>query len=265
MTHSITSGCPKLSGIWIYPIKSLDGISVQSAKISPGGSLEMDREFALVDAAGKFVNAKRTAKIHRVRSQFNLPQRQVTLSSPDHSAQSFDLDHEREAIAAWFSDFFGFTVRLECNTQTGFPDDLKAGGPTMISEATLATTAGWFDNLSVDDMRSRLRTNLEVSGVPPFWEDRLYSETLIQTGFQIGEVNIIASYPCQRCIVPTRDQLTGEPLAPFQKTIIRHRKSSLPTWANPQMFNHYYRLAINTQNLTTETGKVLRVGTSLKG
>ena len=97
---------PILSRIWIYPIKSLDGVSVDSAIIAPGGSLTMDREFALIDDGGKFVNAKRTAKIHQVRSQFNLPQRLVTLSSPSQDPQTFHLDGDRDALGHWFSEFF---------------------------------------------------------------------------------------------------------------------------------------------------------------
>lgn len=256
-------GSPKLSRILIYPIKSLDGVSVSSAKIAPGGSLELDREFALVDASGKFVNAKRTAKIHGVRSKFDLSQRQVTLSSPEHSAQSFSLDGDRPEIEAWFTEFFGFTVKLEQNLHMGFPDDVKASGPTIISEATLATTASWFDQMSVAEMRSRLRTNIEFSDVPPFWEDCLYSDALLESGVRIGDVTLFGSHPCQRCIVPTRDQLTGKPLPQFQKTIIKHRKALLPEWANPALFNHYYRLAVNTQNLSNQAGKVIRVGTEL--
>jgi uncharacterized protein len=63
---------PTLEKITIYPIKSLDGTSVNSAQISPGGALIFDRRWAIVDGDGKVVNAKRTAKIHQLRSQFDL-------------------------------------------------------------------------------------------------------------------------------------------------------------------------------------------------
>lgn len=255
---------PVLSRIWIYPIKSLDGVSVESATITAGGSLTMDREFALVDKAGKVVNAKRTAKIHQVRSQFDLPQRLVMLSSPDQQSQTFSLDRDRASIAVWLSDFFGFEIRLVQNQITGFPDDLQASGPTIISEATLATTAGWFEGITTDDMRSRLRTNLEVTGVPAFWEDCLFSEPLIQQDFQIDKVIMRGTNPCQRCVVPMRDQKTGELWPRFKNVIAESRQTSLPDWSDKDMFNHYYRLAVNTKIEANEQGKRLTVGASVR-
>jgi uncharacterized protein YcbX len=47
---------PYLAKIWLYPIKSLDGIEVEKATILDRGSLEYDREFAFFDAENKFVN-----------------------------------------------------------------------------------------------------------------------------------------------------------------------------------------------------------------
>ena len=45
--------------ITVYPIKSLDGINVDKVEITQGGSLRYDREFALVDGDGKFINGKK--------------------------------------------------------------------------------------------------------------------------------------------------------------------------------------------------------------
>jgi uncharacterized protein YcbX len=43
-----------LSRIDLFPIKSLDGISVASARINCAGILEHDRVYAIVDAAGSY-------------------------------------------------------------------------------------------------------------------------------------------------------------------------------------------------------------------
>ena len=71
---------PRLSHIFIYPIKSLDGVSVAQTHILPGGSLAHDREFVIVDRQGRWVTGKRTAAVHQLRSQFHLNARIVTLS-----------------------------------------------------------------------------------------------------------------------------------------------------------------------------------------
>ena len=66
-----------LGRITIYPIKSLDGVDVESVAVLPNGALENDRRFALVDADGHYVNGKRTAAVHRIRAAYDLTQMTV--------------------------------------------------------------------------------------------------------------------------------------------------------------------------------------------
>jgi uncharacterized protein YcbX len=63
---------PYLAKILLYPVKSLDGIEVENARVLTSGSLQHDREFAIFDEQGKFVNGKRHPKIHLLRAQFAL-------------------------------------------------------------------------------------------------------------------------------------------------------------------------------------------------
>ena len=63
---------PYLARILIYPIKSLDGVAVTQATVLKSGALQSDREFAIVDEHGRFVNGKRNAKVHGLRSQILL-------------------------------------------------------------------------------------------------------------------------------------------------------------------------------------------------
>ena len=255
---------PRLSHIFIYPIKSLDGVSVAQTKIMPGGSLAHDREFVIVDRQGKWVNGKRTAAVHQVRSQFHLNARVVTLSVQGKNPVSFHLDHGRTAIADWLSDFFGFAVELQQNIIIGFPDDPISPGPTVISTASIEQVASWFPDVSFEEMRTRLRTNLEITDVPAFWEERLYSEADQPIEFQIGAVKIQGTNPCQRCVVPTRDPISGVATAQFQKSFVAKRKENLPTWAPASRFNHFYRLAVNTRIDSSEAGKSLRVGDAIE-
>ncbi|NDC55027.1 MAG: molybdenum cofactor biosysynthesis protein, partial [Planctomycetia bacterium] len=51
---------PTLDRITLYPVKSLDGIDVETARVLPSGALEHDRRWRLVDLDGRVVNAKRT-------------------------------------------------------------------------------------------------------------------------------------------------------------------------------------------------------------
>ncbi|WP_310488369.1 MOSC N-terminal beta barrel domain-containing protein [Chamaesiphon sp. VAR_69_metabat_338] len=263
---------PKLTQIVIYPVKSLDGIVVDRAQISTGGALEFDRRWAIVDAGGKVVNAKRTAKIQQLRSQFDFVNRGsesdcrslIHLQTVDDASNyTFCLNTELTELSQWLSQFFGFDVNLIENTTTGFPDDLNAYGPTIVSTATLATICEWFPDLDLAEVRRRFRTNLELSGVPAFWEDRLFSAPEEAIDFQLGNVRFYGINPCQRCVVPTRSSFSGAVTAKFQQTFTHQRQQTLPSNVNVARFNHFYRLAVNTQIPLVEAGKFLKTGDRL--
>ena len=64
------SQSPYLSGVTIYPLKSLDGLSLIKATVLPCGALANGRRWRLVDSEGGVVNAKRTARFDKVRAEF---------------------------------------------------------------------------------------------------------------------------------------------------------------------------------------------------
>jgi uncharacterized protein YcbX len=253
-----------LSRILIYPVKSLDGISVQSIRMLKSGALEGDRQFALVDSAGKFVNGKRFPAIHRLRGTFNATARLLQISiDGDGPAHCFHVDQQRDRLEQWLTEYFHFPVALTENTAAGFPDDTDSPGPTLISTATLHEVASWFAGITPDSMRARFRANLEFGGVDAFWEDRLYKTAGNPLNFRIGDVEFLGINPCQRCVVPPRDPATGANSPDFAKTFAARRQSTLPPWAERSRFNHFYRLAVNTIVPSTEVGKTLQVGDEL--
>jgi uncharacterized protein len=254
-----------LARILIYPVKSLDGLSLPSVRVLKSGALEGDRRFALLDAEGKYVNGKRHKHIHHLRSSFDGMTHTLHLRNGDgRRAGSFDINHDRLRLQEWLTEFFGFSVRVNENPAAGFPDDTDSPGPTVISTATLAEVASWFPRISADQMRVRIRANLEIGGVPPFWEDRLYGPKGTVVKFQIGDVTFDGINPCQRCVVPPRDPVTGENYPEFAATFARKRQEMLPPWAERSRFNHFYRLANNTCVPPEEGGKSLHIGDEIK-
>lgn len=252
-----------LAGIYIYPIKSLDRVALDQATVLESGALKGDRQFAMFDQQG-FVNGKRNPKVHLLRSWFDLEAGTVRLQAQGSGdLQVFDLTEDRRSLETWLSDFFGQPIQLQANPQTGFPDDTHASGPTVISTGTLMETADWFPSLNTEDMRLRLRTNLEIGDVPPFWEDQLFGNPDQVVQFQIGEVLLKGVNPCQRCIVPVRDPFTAQTYPGFQKIFRTQRQATLPAWTQPSRFNHFYRLAVNTRIPASEAGKTLHVGDSV--
>ena len=256
---------PYLAAISIYPIKSLDRIDVNQAKILESGALQHDREFAIFDEQGNFVNGKGNAKVHLLRSAFDGEFKTLSLQIQGTDQKAiFHVDNEQILLEAWLSDYFGFAVKFVQNTITGFPDDTNARGPTVISTGTLEEVASWFPEVSVDEMRLRMRANIEIGGVPPFWEEQLFTEAGRFVEFQVGEVLFQGINPCQRCIVPARDSQTGKVTTNFQKIFVTKRKESLPPWTTPTRFNHFYRLSVNTNIPASQAGKILNQGDEMK-
>ncbi|NJR66997.1 MAG: MOSC domain-containing protein [Leptolyngbyaceae cyanobacterium CRU_2_3] len=256
---------PHLAHLCIYPIKSLDGVFVDRATLLPSGALQGDREFAIVDQAGKFVNGKRTAQIHLLRSSFDLTTRVLSLGVEGSVERTkFHLDDDRLQLAIWLSDYFGFPVQLIQDIETGFPDDLNAPGPTVISTATLTAVASWFPELSLEQVRSRFRSNLEIEGVPAFWEDCLFSDSGEPIPFTVAEVQLLGINPCQRCVVITRDPQTSATYPSFQKTFVAQRQATLPEWAAASRFNHFYRLAVNTRVAAWSEGTIVQIGSPVE-
>ena len=221
-----------LERILIYPVKSLDGLSLPSVRLLKSGALEGDRRFALLDSQAKYVNGKRHSHIHHLRSSFDAMTRTLHLRNGDgRRAGSFDVDHERNRLQEWLSEFFGFAVQFQENPAAGFPDDTDSPGPTIISTATLHEVASWFPGLDGDHIRKRMRAKLEIDGVPAFWEDRLYGVAGTKMRFRIGNVDFDGINPCQRCVVPPRDPVSGEGYPEFAKVSREKREETLPPWA----------------------------------
>jgi uncharacterized protein YcbX len=259
-----TTPSARLANIRLHPIKSLDPLDVQEARIGPGGGLEHDRAWALYSVDGQWVNGKRTAAIHLIRAAFASGLSSVTLSVPGDKRKipttTFAFPADTAAASEWFSNYFEHPITVR-HSHEGFPDDTIAYGPTIVSTASLQAVCGLFDGMDIDNVRQRFRTTLEIDGVPAFWEDQLFGEderSVVR--FRIGEVHFEGSNPCARCPVPPRDPRTGEIIPGFQKIFSDYRRSHIPAWCPEPRFDHYYRFSTNTRVAPTESGRILRVG-----
>ena len=286
--------------ITVYPVKGIDGVDLDAARVLDGGTVEYDREFALFDADGDVFNGRRTDRFHDIETAFD-PEtaalRVRTSAAPeadgatgpdrsdDHDEHgyghddgnedgdggeddaavsrrrdvAFGLDSQagRERAADWFSAFFGTALTVERDTELGFVDRREMG-PSVVSTATLRAVAGWFDRLTVDGVRRRLRANVEVGGVPAFWEDRFVGADA--PGFVAGGVRFDGVTPCGRCVVPERDPDTGEPTPGFRERFLERRRETIPDWADPDAFEHYYAVMIIARVAEADRGRRLQVG-----
>ena len=249
-----------LSRIRVHPIKALDGVDRERVAISEVGGLAGDRAYAIVDADGEYVNGKRTAAVHRLRSSVDLDAGVATIgvAGPDERRR-FDLDDDRDALARWLGEYFGFEVDVEAAPGGDLADsrvysDIVAGA-TVASAATIREVASWFPALDEEDVRRRFRANLEVEGVEPFWEDRLVrggpangdgdhagESEPDPPRFRVGAVTFRGVKPITRCVVPTRDPYTGEATDGFRQRFLERREETFPARADRDAFDHFYAL-----------------------
>jgi uncharacterized protein YcbX len=257
---------PRLAVIRLHPIKALDGVSVRECRIGPGGGLGLDRVWALYAADGQCINGKSTAAVHRIRAAYAPDVSSVTLSvAGDRTPRTFAFPGDAAGAQEWFSAYFEQPVTVRYAPE-GMPDDRIRNGPMVISTATLKTVSDWFPELDLDESRRRFRAPLEIDGVGAFWEDRLFrAQETDPVRFTIGDVSLDGVNPCPRCVVPSRDAMSGADTIGFQKRFSDLRREHYPSWAaKPVRITHFYHLGINTLVAAAEHGKRLRVGDAVR-
>jgi hypothetical protein len=265
----LSTSMPFLSQIHIYPVKSLGGISLESAQVTPRGLL-YDRRWMLVDEAGVFVTQREVPQLATIRA--SLAQDTLTLSCggatmqvPLHNqGEKVPVRVWRDTVLAvevgeladvWLSELVDAAVKLvwmpeethrAVNEKYGAPGDIVSfadGFPFLL-----------FGQASLDDLNNRLdepipanrfRPNFVIEGSNPYEEDSW-------TRFQIGEVEFERAKECVRCVVTTTDQETGERRGPEPlRTLAQYRKNE----EGGVFF---------AQNLIARSTGVVRVGDELK-
>jgi len=250
-----------VASIHIYPVKSLDGIAVSQATILASGALEGDRSFAICDAAGELVNTKHNSGVRFLRLSFDIKKRIAGLKIQGTEQEIFfHVDRERLAIESWLTSYFGFPVKLIENLLTGFPDNTAAPGPSIISTETIAEVASWFPRVCVNEMRHRLRANIEIGDVPAFWEDQLLPQADEIVRFKIGTVIFEAINPGHPCILSTQNYAAQASDLNFKNILTAKQKEIMPDLVKKGHLNHFSRLIVNTRLAPQAGEKILHIG-----
>ncbi|WP_049985997.1 MOSC domain-containing protein [Halobellus rufus] len=251
----------ELDRIRVFPVKGFDGIDVRAADVLAGGTIEGDREFAFFDADGTVLNGKRSALVHELDVDFDPSTGTLTVETPHGETEQFDLSRDAARAEAWFGDYFDADLSLRSDEDRGFVDRREMG-PSVVSTATLETIATWFEELTVDGARRRLRANLEISGVPAFWEDRFVGDDA--PAFEIGGVRFEGVTSCGRCVVPGRDPDTGAVTPNFREQFVEKRRETFPEWADPSDFEHFFTAMLIAEVPERDRGRRLRVGDGVR-
>lgn len=234
-----------IHSIWIYPIKGLPGIRVPHWPLRDNGALAYDRQWAMVSANGLTINGKRTSKVQ----QPTLWQLMETLPVADGIIGPMDVIDLAEKL----SDALGERVVLQAHDATGCPDDSDRPGPTVVAASTLESLGEKLD-LSLREMIGRFRPNIVLDGLAPFADDLLVGKTLRMGGSTFHMAKL-----CNRCVVPTRDSHTGQVYEGFKDLFLAARKAGVSARVG-HLFDHYYKLCINTIPIYVAQESVLAEG-----
>jgi uncharacterized protein len=245
-----TTRMAHLTQLWIYPIKSLAGISVQEAKVTRRG-LEHDRRWMLVDQDGVFLTQRERPQMALLEPRIKEGNLSVGhRNRPDLGTLVLNLSAQPSADAeveiwndvcpahvadaqtnAWFSE----ALDLPCRLVYMHEASLRQVDPKYATSQDITSFSDGFPFLlsnenSLRDLNTRLpqavemlrfRPNLVVDGLAAWSEDELKT-------FRIGPAAFYSTKPCARCQVITIDPATGvggkEPLKTLATFRTRNNK-----------------------------------------
>ena len=239
----------RVTHLFVYPIKSLRGISLEVAPVTPFG-LRYDRRFMLVRPDGTFI----TQRLHPELTVFDVEigADRVVVTHPDGSsiripvtggaalniratvwddvvdasvgfqeADSFFSDHMHEPLRlAWMLE----TTRRQTDlthSQEGDRVSFADGYPILL-----------VGQPSMDDLNRRLeiplpinrfRPNIVVEGCDPWSEDSW-------THVEMPGAALRLVKKCCRCVVTTTDQRSGERSKEPLATLAIFRKEGNKVW-----------------------------------
>ncbi|WP_207435822.1 MOSC domain-containing protein [Sabulibacter ruber] len=234
-----------LSEIYIYPIKSLGGISLTSAEVEERG-LKYDRRWMLIDESGIFLTQRKLAGMALLQVSLAPEGLVVTHKTKDipalvvpyetHSTRStlvtvwddicFAYIVSPEANA-WFSEVLEISCRLVYMPENSIrlidPNYAKHNEKVSFSDGYPFLVIG---QESLNDLNSRLEQPVPINRFRPnfvFTGGLPYAEEKWKT-FKIGNVLFYGAKPCGRCTVTTIDQNTAQASQEPLKTLSTYRK-----------------------------------------
>lgn len=271
-----------ISSLHIYPVKSLQGIALSDAVLTMQG-LAFDRQWMLVDAAGKFVTQRQMPALARISTRLTaeclvlehagLPPLSIPLAPmPDNRcAVTVWRDtcmgcDEGAAASHWLTQAVGQWQGGDLRLVRFAPEGVRPVDPAymdgdsadtafsdgypflIVSEASLAAVnVQLLANGAEAVPMARFRPNIVLSGMSAFGENDCKIFTAADASYRFT-----LRKPCQRCKTTTVDQRTG---------VIANPKEPLRTLTAMNPYPHLSG-AYFGQNatLTLGCGAVIKVG-----
>lgn len=237
-----------LSEIWIYPIKSLGGISLNEANVRRKG-LQYDRRWMLIDKSGvamtqrvyhemalfKLSFAGNHIMIAYTKDGATIDSASLSLTSMPQpgviTAQVWDDPVEVAEVSDDLSKWFSSLLHTNCKLVV-FPEDnpRRVDPRYSVNDENVSLADAYpfliIGQSSLEDLNRRLeepvpmnrfRPNFVFTGADPYVEDGWRN-------FSIGSVRFAAVKKSDRCILTTVDQNTAKRGSEPLRTLSLYRK-----------------------------------------
>jgi len=234
----------RVHSLYIYPIKSLQGIKLEQADLTKRG-FKYDRHWMLIDEQGRFLSQRECADMAKIHTKLEKNHLRV---SADPVAEDLLIplnDHQETQLTVtiwgdtcnatqvslqanlWFSELLRMHCKLvylpqkeirqvdpnhaKNNEQVGFAD----GYPLLV--VSLESLKQLNTKLSSPVDITQFRPNIVIENCEAHAEDNWEN-------IQINGIDILLPKPCSRCNIPAINQQTAEPVPDMLKTLASYRR-----------------------------------------
>lgn len=237
----------KVTGLWIYPVKSCRGIALTEMQIGPTGPLH-DRQWMLVDQQNNFITLRTHSQLAEIKTALQGPFLHLYAGTNKILINTTEECKSIETITVWgdsflagvegkdvneaLSDFLSASVKLVRYQKESFRD-LESAGTMVVKETMFADGRPVLlanENSLIDlnnkliaqgkdlSQMERFRANIVIDGLEAFAEDRIQE-------VQIGQAIFTNPKLCARCPIVTQDIETGKVVSnETLKTLAGYRK-----------------------------------------
>ena len=275
----------QITDLFIYPVKSLKGISLNEAETALRG-FKYDREWMITDSDYEFITQREIESMATIK--VNIDSKYLLLQAKSKSQLKVDLNTKRGKIikakvwgdicmafdegdeaSSWLTEVLGRykgktlrMIRFDSKGKRPVPAKYLHGQqaesafsdqfPYLITswESLDKLNVGLLENNSKEVPMSRFRPNIVLKGISDI--EKKTSADLVS---KLGNYNFGLRKPCKRCKITTINQDTGE---------IAEPKEPLSTLTSLE-FSNENRGAFFGQNAILLSNKncILRVGDEL--
>jgi uncharacterized protein YcbX len=227
----------RVNGLWIYPVKSCRGIAVEEAEVTAAGLLG-DRQWMIVDEQGRFLTQRVHPRMTRIGVE--LDNEQLLLSDCsgvfDPMALPRDVSGNERAVQVWktqtlaldqgdkIADWLSTILETPCRLVRQSPNHPRPTNPEFAPGGTVSFADGYPLLMTTTASLAELNRRIQVGNptaspvamrqfrpnvVVDLELDRAFEEDHWKS-LAIGTVRFDAVKACDRCIVTTTDQESGD-------------------------------------------------------